>query len=102
MMPASENPKMRRIRDRFQEFMKKANPPNNRGCQRAILGFPLLGLVLTVLWLVYESVSFKTLEGGSDPEVVQKSIGYTLIPFCAGIIAGLTTLLFSKTMGNDQ
>jgi hypothetical protein len=87
---------------KIRKSLKKATPSNNHGCGKAILGFPLIGLVLTVLWIVYETVAFETLEGGSDPGVIQKSMGYTLIPFGVGIVAGLATLLLSKKRANDQ
>jgi len=69
--------------------MENADPKKNHGSRRIIFGFPLIGLVLTVIWIVYETITFEISAGGSDPAVIQKNIGYTLIPFGVGIIAGL-------------
>ena len=67
----------------------------NHDYGKIIFGFPLAGLILAIVWTVYESSTLE-ISGGSDPGVIQKSIGLTLIPLAVGIVAGLIHWLISR------
>lgn len=60
----------------------------------SVIAFPILGLGLTILWMIYEESQIEYEFKGTDPDIAYGSISVrVLIPFAVGIVASVATAI---------